>query len=619
MEKNTTKHLLILERSNEVIQTSKGANGEYILEGVFTEIGVKNKNNRIYDEKEILPHIKELQEKAKKRKLVGELDHPKQFEVSLRNVSHLIEELNYDESKKIVTGRILLLNTDPGKQAKALVDAGVPLHISSRAAGIVESNGHVKIKKMFTYDLVADPGFENAELKRVNESFGLPEDDNIQIYEFVNGEPPIDENDKNNKVSMVNENANQFVSKEDFQEYSEKIKEQFEAIQKFMKSGKQSDATSKEDQAEFTLYVETIAKNLNKVSKVVENLRDDFEDLVSHNNYIIDGLESVKDYSERVALKTDQGIEYAKRLAESHDKHIEWTKIIGLKLDENIEYGKLKALKIDQTIEYLKEVAKTLDGGLEYMKLIAEKTDQNIEYGKLKALKIDQTIEFVKNLTEELDNRFGYQTKINEATDDLISHQNYGITKLEQTINFVNLLKESIDKYQKHVAYLTETINGAAIQSTPAKPVIESNDEFKKNISSKLDLLIESHNAKIAKDNEDKQNQTIQKLNESKTQIQENETKLNWLNDMPEKYKEQWEKLDESRKNQIIAQAASRVLETEYQIKDFWQTRDLRPTKVNLQPIIETKSTYTTPSPYMQAVQEGLDRRFRYIVNKEQQ
>jgi hypothetical protein len=102
----------------------------------------------------------------------------------LRNASHVIEDINYDKGTKKVTGRIRLLNTDAGKQAMALVDAGVPLHISSRAAGVVEGNGHVKIKKMFTYDLVADPGFANAELKRVNESFGFEDAGDILIYEI---------------------------------------------------------------------------------------------------------------------------------------------------------------------------------------------------------------------------------------------------------------------------------------------------------------------------------------------------------------------------------------------------------------------------------------------------
>ena len=221
MENNSQpKYLLILEKSASEIHTKTIHDGEYVLEGTFTEIGVKNKNNRIYDEKEMIPHINELKEKATKKKLLGELDHPKQFDVSLKNVSHIIEELNYDIDKKIVTGRIRLLNTDNGKQAKALVDAGVPLHISSRAAGVVESNGHVKIKKLFTYDLVADPGFENAELKNVNESFGLSNDDNIQIFEFINNETG-----KLYLENKENEMTGEYISIADFQKYTEKVKD----------------------------------------------------------------------------------------------------------------------------------------------------------------------------------------------------------------------------------------------------------------------------------------------------------------------------------------------------------------------------------------------------------
>mgnify|MGYP003739092171 CR=1 FL=1 len=177
-------NLLVLERSTSVLEANGTGDDKYVLEGTFSEIGKKNKNNRIYDEKELIPHIESLQEKIKTGKLLGELDHPKQFDVSLKNVSHVIEEINYDKANKVVTGKIRLLDTDAGKQAKALVDGGIPIHISSRAAGVVENNGHVKIKKLFTYDLVADPGFENAELNRVNEQFGFGDDENVQIYEL---------------------------------------------------------------------------------------------------------------------------------------------------------------------------------------------------------------------------------------------------------------------------------------------------------------------------------------------------------------------------------------------------------------------------------------------------
>ena len=86
----TKKNLLILERSSGNLELNKETSGEYVLQGIFGEIDVKNKNNRIYTESEYVPQIKALQDKIKSSKLLGELDHPANFEISLKNVSHLI-------------------------------------------------------------------------------------------------------------------------------------------------------------------------------------------------------------------------------------------------------------------------------------------------------------------------------------------------------------------------------------------------------------------------------------------------------------------------------------------------------------------------------------------------
>jgi hypothetical protein len=208
------RNLLILERSTAVLSTTKSQDGSVILEGVFTQFGVRNKNNRIYEEQEVMPHIKELQEKVKTKKLLGELDHPKDFDISLSNVSHVIEDLSYDAANKQVKGRIRLLNTSKGKEAKALIEDGIPLHISSRAAGTVGDDGRVKIKKWFTYDLVADPGFENAELSRVNESFGFDSDENLFIYEI---NKPINKVQETKETNM----DHTYVTSEDFNKYTE--------------------------------------------------------------------------------------------------------------------------------------------------------------------------------------------------------------------------------------------------------------------------------------------------------------------------------------------------------------------------------------------------------------
>jgi hypothetical protein len=221
-----TNNLLILERSSTELEF-KQEGGTYVLEGIFGEIDKKNRNNRIYTESEYLPQIEALQAKIKASKLLGELDHPQTFDVSLKNVSHIIEELNYDSNTKQVKGRIRLLDTEAGRQAKALVDAGVPLQISSRAAGAVESNGTVKIKQLFTYDLVADPGFENAELKRVNEAYGfINEGNDLFIYEI---------NNKNEQQPIENINEtkmaeSKFITVEDFNKYSKYLSEEIKSL-----------------------------------------------------------------------------------------------------------------------------------------------------------------------------------------------------------------------------------------------------------------------------------------------------------------------------------------------------------------------------------------------------
>ena len=148
MAKND-KVVLILERSSENLKTVRDGN-DIILEGIFAQFGVVNNNDRIYEEEEYLPQLKSLQKKIDEKRLIGELDHPEKFDISLSKISHSIESLTYNKDNRTVTGRIRLLDTPQGRIAKELVEAGIPISISSRAAGLVEPNKKVKIKKIFT-------------------------------------------------------------------------------------------------------------------------------------------------------------------------------------------------------------------------------------------------------------------------------------------------------------------------------------------------------------------------------------------------------------------------------------------------------------------------------------
>ena len=99
------------------------------------------------------------------RRLLGELDHPSHDSVKLSNVSHLITNLDFKGNELV--GECELLDTPSGKVAKALVEGGVKVGISSRGMGTLseQADGTKKVNEDFrlvTFDLVADPSTRGA-------------------------------------------------------------------------------------------------------------------------------------------------------------------------------------------------------------------------------------------------------------------------------------------------------------------------------------------------------------------------------------------------------------------------------------------------------------------------
>jgi hypothetical protein len=349
-----SKDLLILERSSSELEF-KSEGGAYVLEGIFGELDVKNRNNRIYTAEEYLPQIEALQAKIKASKLLGELDHPQNFDVSLKNVSHVIEEITYDKENKQIKGRIRLLDTDAGRQAKALVDAGVPLQISSRAAGAVESNGQVKIKQLFTYDLVADPGFENAELKRVNESYGFSNDDSIQIFEIESGEANLLETNVIENKEEQKMAESKFISVEDFNKYSQYLAEEIKSLKEAMESAANAEETNE----------------IENVKEYMTYLAEKLDQSISYSEHVAEKTDQAISYSEHVAEKLDQSISYSEHMAEGLNQIKEYTNYLAESYNEGAETHE----NLLKYVDYLKE---NLQSVTEYAEYVAETVNTNL-------------------------------------------------------------------------------------------------------------------------------------------------------------------------------------------------------------------------------------------------
>jgi uncharacterized protein YoxC len=359
-------NLLIVEKSSSVL-TQSGEEKDYVLEGVFGEIDVKNKNNRIYTESEYVPQIESLQEKIKSSKLLGELDHPQQFDISLKNVSHVIEEVRYDSESKRVMGKIKLLDTDAGRQAKALVDSGIPLHISSRAAGEVSEGGKVKIKQLFTYDLVADPGFANAELTRVNESFGFSNDDSLYIYEMFKKNEEINKPIQNKKEQKMEE----FVKTDDFNNYTKYLAEQIKGLKSALTD---------------------LSENSNEGSA---STNDDIKTVTAHNDHIVESINNLTEYVKYVAEKTNSAIEYSQYVAEKTDQAIQYTEHVAEKADQGISYSEHIAESVTNLKDYTNYLAETYNGG-------AEQNEKLIEYVNYLKDNVQNVSEYANYIAESI-------------------------------------------------------------------------------------------------------------------------------------------------------------------------------------------------------------------------
>lgn len=139
-------------------------NGGMILSGKLQEAEVQNGNGRVYPKKVLEREMKNYAKLVKENRALGELDHPDDSVINLKNASHMVTDVWWDGPA--VMGKVKVLNTPSGKILKQLVDDGVKLGISSRALGSLdESRGHAVVQddlQLICFDFVSEPSTPNA-------------------------------------------------------------------------------------------------------------------------------------------------------------------------------------------------------------------------------------------------------------------------------------------------------------------------------------------------------------------------------------------------------------------------------------------------------------------------
>lgn len=148
----------------------------FVFYATLQKYGTPNRNGRVYPEKILKREAEKYKKTIAKGLSTSELNHPESSLIDLDRVSHIIDEIWWDEN--VLMGKLRLLTTpgfhergvisSKGDVAANLMRQGVTMGVSSRGVGSLAKNGeHNEVQndyEMICFDLVMNPSTPGAYL-----------------------------------------------------------------------------------------------------------------------------------------------------------------------------------------------------------------------------------------------------------------------------------------------------------------------------------------------------------------------------------------------------------------------------------------------------------------------
>jgi len=140
------------------------ADGGMILSGIMQMTETQNGNGRVYQHRTMMREVENYKKLIKEKRALGELDHPDDSVINLKNCSHMVTAIWMED--KNVMGKIKVLDTPAGKILQELVNGGVTVGVSSRGMGSVrEEKGQTIVEddfQLICFDMVSEPSTPGA-------------------------------------------------------------------------------------------------------------------------------------------------------------------------------------------------------------------------------------------------------------------------------------------------------------------------------------------------------------------------------------------------------------------------------------------------------------------------
>lgn len=638
-----TDYVFIIEKSSNLVPVSKN---EYVFEGICARFGTLNANNRLYIKEDYLPHLSYLNEKISAHRLVGELDHPQAFDISLKNISHIVERLWYDQSDDTVKIRVRLLNTPHGNIARSLVDAGVPLAISSRSAGQILEGQKVRLHRIFTFDLVAEPGFADAILQP-SLSEGLKQNysvlneslERIKSESIVNNLTPLRENydfGDSVRIYKINGDDKKFlellsseetihenntgtmdgISREEFNAYSEQLSKQISAMNKGIEEFRKMF-----EDAQNQLQAPQPMQNMQPVQGEQQQVQDGQEEdttelpnvtkddkgkdvidkLVQYVDFMALQLQNVMNHTNYVTEMLNRSIAYSENIGNTVNKHVNHTNYIAKKLNEAINFMDLVGQKTNEAINFANYLSNTTNDLVNFTDLIATRTNEAINFSNYLSNVSEMQIKHSNYMANTLENRLASQPVAPSIENRNLDANVVGLTESYNNLN---------EEIHKVVSKITENTQDAVLESIHPflKLLNEEQKRFFYNLDqqTKQDIVLALESSVYTNAAE-----VVTIVNGVLTH--KNQNVPNYIKYMPDKYKAMYESLTPEEKNSIAMTANSGIYKTNtpYQVKSFWDS-------LNLGMVMENKEAYKLAQA-AQAINESQSKEGFIPVSQVQQ
>lgn len=142
----------------------KEGTGTFVT-GVAQRANAKNGNGRIYPKKTLAREVENYRMLINQNRAYGELDHPEETVINLKNASHLVRDIWWQGDDVYVKLQILK-NTPNGKIVEGLIMDGGAIGLSSRGLGSVNESGDTLIVEddlqLICFDVVSEPSTSGA-------------------------------------------------------------------------------------------------------------------------------------------------------------------------------------------------------------------------------------------------------------------------------------------------------------------------------------------------------------------------------------------------------------------------------------------------------------------------